>query len=87
MPDGVIGQRMLLAPGRGIAVQLRRPAGCFAAAEGAAAGEQAMTTPPAAHLVERHQEQSRPLCLLEQHLAALAASDRITKPAAQPLQH
>ena len=66
MPDCVIGQLMLLAPGRSVAVQLRHPGGLLVLQAGAQqVGEQVMVAPPAAHLIQRHQEQARPLHLLQ----------------------
>ena len=71
VPDGVIGQRVLLVPGRGVAVQLRRAAWLFLLQPGAEqVGEQVVITPPAAHLIQRDQEQPGPFRLLEQRLAA-----------------
>ena len=87
MPDGVIGQAMLFVPGRGIAVQLRYPSGLFFLQPGAEqVGEQVVIAPPAAHLIQRDQEQSRPLRLLKEHLTALAAGDGVAQRAAEPLQ-
>ena len=88
MPHRVIGQPVLLAPGRRVAVQLRHPAGLFGLQAGAEqVGEQVVVAPPAADLIQRHQEQSRPLHLLQQRLAARAAGHRVTQRAGQPLQH
>ena len=57
VPDGLIGQPVLLAPGRGVAVQLRRAAGLFLLQAGAEqVGEQVVIAPPAAHLIQRDQE-------------------------------
>ena len=42
-------------------------------------GEQLVIAPPAAHLIQRHQEQSGPLHLLQQRLAAGAAGDRVAQ--------
>ena len=50
-------------------------------------GEQVVVAPPAAHLIQRDQEQARPLGLLQQRLAALAAGDGVAQRAAEPLQH
>ena len=69
----VIGQPMLLTPGRRVTVQLRRLAGLLlqqASAE--QVGEQLVVTPPATHLIQRHKEQARPLHLLQHHPAARA---------------
>ena len=86
--DGVIGQPVPGVPGRGVAVQLRRASGLFFLQAGAEqVGEQVVIAPPAAHLIQRDQEQARPLGLLEQRLAALAAGDRVAQRAAEPLQH
>ena len=88
VPDGVIGQPVLLAPGRGVAVQLRRAAGLFLLQAGAEqVGEQVVIAPPAAQLIQRDQEQPRPFRLLEQRLAASAAGDRVAQRAAEPVQH
>ena len=70
--DGVIGQPVLLVPGRGVAVQLRHAAGLLFLQAGAEqVGEQVVVAPPAAHLIQRDQEQPRPFRLLQQRLAAL----------------
>ena len=67
MPYRVVGQPVLLAPGGGVAVQAHHPVGLFLLQAGAEqVGEQVVVTPPAAHLIQRHQEQSRPLHLLQQ---------------------
>ncbi len=50
-------------------------------------GEQVVVAPPAAYLIQRDQEQARPLGLLEQRLAALAAGDGVAQRAAEPLEH
>jgi hypothetical protein len=41
-----------------------------------------VVTPPAAHLIQRHQEQARLLHLLQHRLAVVPAGDRIAQPAA-----
>jgi hypothetical protein len=80
VPDRVIGQPMLLGPRGGIAMQLRHPAGLFGLQEGAEqVGEQVVVAPPAAHLIQRHQEQPRLFDLLQQRLAARPAGDRVTQ--------
>ena len=69
-------------------MQLARPAGLFllqACLE--EIGEQMMVAPPAAHLIQRNQEQSRLLHLLQQRLAARLAGDRIAQVTAEPLQY
>ena len=69
-------------------MQPRHPAGLFLLQAGAEqVGEQAVVAPPAAHLIERQQEQAGLLHLLQQGLAARAAGDRVAQPAAEPLQH
>ena len=69
-------------------MQLRHAAGLLFLQAGAQqVGEQVVIAPPAAHLVQRHQEQARPLHLLQQRLAALAAGNRVAQRAGQPLQH
>jgi hypothetical protein len=50
-------------------------------------GEQAVVTPPAAHLIESQREQAGLFPLLQQGLAARAAGDGVAQPAAEPLQH
>ncbi len=50
-------------------------------------GEQLVVAPPAAHRVQRRQEQVSPLGLLQQPLAVAAATDGITQRSRQPLQH
>ena len=70
VPDRVIGQPMLLTPRCGVMVQGRHPAGLLLLQAGAEqVGEQVVIAPPAAHLIQRHQEQVRPLHLLQHRLA------------------
>ena len=86
--DGVVGQVVPGVPGRRVAVQLRQAAGLLLLQAGAEqVGEQVVIAPPAAHLIQRDQEQSRPLGLLEQRLAALAPGDGVAQRAAEPFQH
>ena len=88
MPYGVIGQPMLFAPGRRVPVQPRRLAGLFGLQAGPEqVGEQTVVAPPAAHLIQWHQEQAVLLHLLQQRLAPRAAGDRVAQRAGQPLQH
>ena len=88
VPHRVIGQTMLLAPGRRVAVQRRDPAGLFLLQPGAEqVGEQVVVAPPAAHLIQRHQEQAGPLDLLQHRLAVGPAGDRIAQRPGQPVQH
>ena len=57
-------------------VQLRYPGGLLALHAGAEqVGEQVMVTPPAAGLVQRHQEQSGPLHLLQRFRATRPGRD------------
>ena len=87
VPHRVIGQPMLLAPGGRVTVQARDPAGSLLLQAGAQqVGEQVVVAPPAAHIIQRHQEQVRPLRLLQHRLAAVPAGDRITQPAGQAFQ-
>ena len=61
-------------------MQRREPIGMLLLQAGAEqVGEQVVVAPPAAHLIQRHQEQVRPLHLLQHHLATGAAGDRITQ--------
>ena len=86
--DGVVGQPVLGVPGRGVAVQLRQASRLLLLQAGAEqVGEQVVIAPPAAHLIQRDQEQPRPFGLFEQRLAALAAGDGVAQRAAEPLQH
>ena len=86
--DGVVGQPVPGVPGRGVAVHLRYASGLLFLQAGAEqVGEQVVVAPPAAHLIQRDQEQARPFRLLQQRLAALAAGDGVTQRAAEPLQH
>ena len=88
VPDRIVGQPALLIPGRSVTVQHRNPAGLFLLQPGAQqVGEQVMVAPPAAHLIERHQEQPGPLHLLQQRLAPGPAGHRVAQRAGQPLQH
>ena len=68
-------------------MQPRCPARLLLQADAEQIGEQAVVTPPAAHLIERQQEQAGLLHLLQQGLAAPAAGDGVAQPAAEPLQH
>ena len=88
MPYRVIGQTILLAPGRRVPVQGRDPAGPFGLQPGLEqVGEQVVVTPPAAHLVQRHQEQAGLLHLLQHRLAIGPAGDSVAQRARQPVQH
>ena len=87
MPDRLIGQPVLLMPGGRVPVQPRRPARLLLQAGAEQIGEQAVVTPPAAHRIERQQEQAGLLDLLQQGLAARAAGDGVAQLAAEPLQH
>ena len=88
VPHRVIGQIMLLAPGGRGPVQRLHPAGLLSLQPGAQQiGEQVVVPPPAAYLIQRHQEQARPLDVLQHRLAAGPAGDRITQLSRQPLQH
>ena len=49
-------------------------------------GEQVVVAPPAAHLVERHEKQIRPLDRLEHLLAVATAGDGVAERPRQPLQ-
>jgi hypothetical protein len=69
-------------------VQRRHPAGLLGLQPGAQqVGEQVVVAPPAAHLIQRHQKQARPLDVLQHRLATGPAGDRITQLPRQPLQH
>jgi hypothetical protein len=86
VPDGLIGQPVLLVPGGRVAVQLRHLAGPFGLQVGAEqVGEQMVVAPPSAHLIQRYQEQPVFLRLLQQCLAAGPAGDRVTQLARQPV--
>ena len=66
----VIGQPMLLAPGGRGPVQRRNPAGPLLLQAGAEqVGEQVVVAPPAAHLIQRHQEQAGLFHPLQHRLA------------------
>ena len=84
----VVGEAMLLTPaGRG-PVKARNPAGPLLLQAGAEqVGEQVVVAPPAAHLIQRHQEQAGLFHPLQRRLAIGAAGDRITQPAGQAFQH
>ena len=88
VPDRIISQPVLLVPGRRVSVQLRRPNRLFLLQPRAEqVSEKVMVAPPAAHLIQRQQEQARPLHPLKQRLAACPASDLIAQLPRQPLQH
>ena len=85
---GVIDQPMRFGPAGGVAVQLVHPLWPLALEAGAQqVGEQLVVAPPAADLIQGHQEQVGPLDLFQHRLAVVAAGDRVTQSAAQPLQH
>jgi hypothetical protein len=84
----VVGEAMLLTPGGRGPVKARNPAGPLLLQAGAEqVGEQVVVAPPAAHLIQRHQEQAGPLHPLQHRLAVGPAGDRITQPAGQAFQH
>ena len=88
VPDGGIAQIMLIGPGGRGPVQLWHPAGLLLLQAGAEqTGEQMVVAPPAAHLVQRHQEQARPLDVVQHRLATSPAGDRVTQLPRQTLQH
>ena len=69
-------------------MQLWHPAGLVLLQPGAEQiGEQMVVTPPAAHLIQRHQEQARLLDVVQHRLATGPAGNRITQVPRQPLQH
>jgi hypothetical protein len=76
--DGVVAEPVRLAPGGRGVMQLGHPVGPLALQAGPQKlGEQVMVAPPAAHLVQRDQEQVGPLGLLQQLLAVAAATDGV----------
>ena len=69
-------------------MQLWHPAGLLLLQAGAEQiGEQMVVAPPAAHLIQRHQEQARPLDVVQHRLATSPAGDRIAQLPRQTLQH
>jgi hypothetical protein len=87
VPDRIIGQPVLAEPARRLAVQPGRPSGLVLQPGPEQVGEQLVITPPAPHLIEGHQEQARPLHLLQQGLAAAPAGYRIAERAAEAIKH
>jgi hypothetical protein len=84
----VVGEPVPLMPGGRVTVQRHCPPGPFLLqARAEQVGEQVVIAPPTAHLIQRYQEQVRPLHSLQHRLAAGPAGDRITQPAGQPFQH
>jgi hypothetical protein len=80
MPHGVIGQAMLFGPGGRVTVQHPHPAGLLLLQPGAEqVSEQVMVAPPAADLIQWHQEQACLLDRVQHRLAASPAGDRITQ--------
>ena len=70
MPHCVVGQLALLIPGRGGAVQPRQPLRpLLSKPDAQQVGEQRVVAPPAAHLIQRGQEQVGPFDRLQQPLA------------------
>jgi hypothetical protein len=65
MPDGFVGEPVLLVPGRRGAVQLGQPRGLLSLEAGAEqVGEQMVVAPPLPDLIQRHDEQVGPVQLL-----------------------
>jgi len=88
VPQGIVGQPMLLVPGGRGSVQRHAPAGPLLLQPGAEqVGEQVVVAPPAAHLIQRHQKQASPLHLLQHRLALGPAGDRIAQLPREPLEH
>jgi len=88
VPDRVVDQPVRLAPGGRGAVQLDHSLGLLLGeADAEQVGEQVVVAPPAAHLIQRQQEQVRPLDALQQLLAVGAAGDCVAQRPTQPLQH
>jgi hypothetical protein len=88
MPHGVIGQPVLFVPGGGGPMQPGDAVGTLPPQTGLEqVGEQLMMAPPAAHPVQRLQEQVGPLHLLQQRLAVGPAGDRVAQGSRQSLQH
>ena len=85
--DGVIGQPMFGVPGRRVAVQPNGTVGLLFQPGAQQVGEQLVVAPPAAHLIQRQQEQPGSFHLLEQGLAAGLGGDRVAQRSAEPLQH
>jgi hypothetical protein len=84
----VVGQPVRLCPGGRGPVQPGHPLGPLALQAGAQqVGEQLVVAPPAAHRIQRHQEQVGPLDRLQHCLALVAAGDRVAQLPRQPLQH
>ena len=78
---------MILTPGGRGPVKRRNPARPLLLQAGAEqVGEQVVVAPPAAHLIQRHQEQAGLFHPLQHRLAISAAGDRITQPAGQAFQ-
>jgi hypothetical protein len=85
--DGVVDRAVLLVPGGRGVVQHRQPLGPLLPETGAEqVGEQVVVAPPAAYLVERHQEQVGALDLFQQLLAVAAVGDRVAQRPGQPLE-
>jgi len=88
MADRIVGQPVLLIPESGIPVQHRNAVGTLLLQAGAEeVGEQLVVTPPAADIVEGHQEQPGGLDRLQHRLAVGPTSDRIAQRATEPVQH
>ena len=83
----VVGEAMILTPGGRGPVKRRNPAGPLLLQPGAEqVGEQVVVAPPAAHLIQRYQEQAGLFYPLQHRLAVVPAGDRITQPAGQAFQ-
>ncbi len=80
----IVGKAMLLTPGGRGPVKARNPARPLLLQAGAEqVGEQVVVAPPAAHLIQRHQEQAGLFHPFQHRLAISAAGDRITQAAGQ----
>ncbi len=88
MPDGVVGQPVLLVPPRGQRMQLPRAAWLLSGQLGAEqVGEEVVISPPSAHLVQRDEEQPGPLDPLQHLLAVGPSGESVTQRARQPVEH
>ena len=69
-------------------MQLGNSAGLFVVQAGAEqVGEQVVVAPPAAHLIQRRQEQAGLLHVLQHRLASGAAGNRVAQRGAEAFQH
>ena len=88
MAHGAVSETVLLMPAGRVPVQLHdAPWSLLLQPHPEQVGEKVVVAPPAADLVERHQEQPGRFDCLQHRLTIASAGDRIAQLPRQPLQH